>query len=107
MTHTVPCAAPGGWASTISLRFSGHHETDGRPPTLTTPLFTGGGFGAAYNENRTLMIPLPKVRTRLSPSPQLYGWMYLDDAAVPHAMPTDAVAKDPSEQSPTLLHLEW
>jgi hypothetical protein len=55
-----------GHASTIALRFSGDAAIDGSPPSVTTHLFTGGGFGASYNSNRTLLIkpptmPLPRL----------------------------------------------
>lgn len=53
--------APGGWASTMSLRFSGSAVKEGKAPSVTTPLFTGGGFGTAYNLNRTLMVMPPKM----------------------------------------------
>ena len=57
---------PKGWASTISLRFSGSAAKDGRPPSVATPLFTGGDFDSTFNDNRTLMVtppqmPLPRV----------------------------------------------
>ena len=53
--------APGGWVSTMNLRFSGSADKSGLPPSVTTPLFTGGDFGKDYNVNRTLQIPLPKM----------------------------------------------
>eukprot|EP01052_Picozoa_sp_SAG31_P036819 SAG31_NODE_4650_length_3068_cov_2.827888_2_plen_488_part_00 len=52
-------SGPGGWASTISLRFSGNEIADGAPPTITTELFQGGGFGSDYNDNRTMLVAKP------------------------------------------------
>eukprot|EP01043_Picozoa_sp_COSAG02_P046563 COSAG02_NODE_4367_length_5445_cov_2.017770_3_plen_610_part_00 len=64
LTDTVnrSCAfqlsGPGGWASTISLRFS---DADGPPPPQsTTQLFMGGSFDKNYNKNRTLIINPPR-----------------------------------------------
>jgi len=48
-----------GWVNSFKLRFSGSAAADGAPPTVTTPLFTGGGFTSTYNANRTLMITPP------------------------------------------------
>ena len=50
-------SVPGGWASTISLRFS---DTGGQPPQVLTQLFTGGSFDKSYNDNRTLLIEPPR-----------------------------------------------
>jgi hypothetical protein len=60
--------SPGGWVSTISLRFSGSAAKDGPAPSVTTPLFTGGGFDANYNANRTLMTVPPLHPPSKAPS---------------------------------------
>lgn len=51
-------SAPGGWASTISLRFSDAGESS--PPQFSTQLFFGGSFDNSYNSNRSLLIAPPR-----------------------------------------------
>lgn len=51
-------SGPGGWASTVSLRFS--HAGGAPPPQFMTQLFSGGSFDESYNSNRTLLIKPPR-----------------------------------------------
>jgi hypothetical protein len=51
-------SAPGGWASTISLRFSDAGVS--LPPQFSTQLFFGGSFDNSYNSNRTLLVAPPR-----------------------------------------------
>jgi hypothetical protein len=46
--------------STLSLRFSGDGLQEA-PPMANTRLFSGGGFGETYNDNRTLLLTPPST----------------------------------------------